>query len=348
MNILQIGPDGGTSKHRQQALERLGHKVDVIDPLNIFGLRTLIAILIWKFGGCGLETVTYLYMRARMKGKRYDFCFVTHGETISPALVRFLKRRCNAVACYNGDNPFVARDGKKWRIVLKALPYYDSFCTPRVSTIEAAIAHGAKHVVRFIQPADCVVHRPREFSPDDQEKYSSDVAFVGTWMPERSAFVADLLKAGVPVKIFGARWQKAPEYDLLKSAIVIDGFLGDEDYVRAIQYAKISLGMVSMGNADQHTHRSAEIPAIGSLLCAMRTEQHLDMYEEGVEAVFWNDAAECARVCLHLLANPTKIVEISRAGYEKVHKRGYFNEQLLDTIIEETLTSVEFGRESVR
>jgi spore maturation protein CgeB len=319
--------------------------VDVIDPLKMFGLNKIISILIWHFGAFGLASVTYLYVRALMRAKSYEFCVVNHGETISPALVRFLKKRCTAVTCYNADNPFVTRDRRKWRIALQALPYYDSFCTPRASSMEQAYARGAKHVIWFTQAADEVVHRPREFNVEDSKKYSSDVAFVGTWMPERGVFVAELLKAGVPIKIFGANWTKAAEYEQIKPAIVINGFLGDEDYVRAIQYSKILLGMLSEENEDLHTGRSVEIPAIGSLLCAKRTEQHISMYVKGCEAVFWDGAVECTRICLELLENPSMIDSISKAGNEKMMKSRYFNQPLMERIISETLSRADVSDE---
>lgn len=339
MNILFIGADTGTSKHRIDAFERCGHRVDVINPLSMFGLNRLIQILLWRFGGFGLSFITQLYVRSRIGNRTYDFCYVNHGETVSRGLARVLKARCGFVTCYNADNPFVRRDGLKWRIALRALPEYNSFCTPRVSSVKRAYERGAKHVIRYIQTADEIVHQPRRFSQEDWETYRSDVAVVSTWMPERGKFAARMIAAGVPVKIFGANWRKAPEYPEIANHIVLEKFLNDEEYVRAIQYSRIAIGLASEGNEDEHTHRSIEIPALGALLCAKRTPQHAELYEEGVEAVLWDDVEDCIAQCRGLLAEPEQLASIAKAGQAKAQRSGNWNEPLMRRVITETVAA---------
>jgi spore maturation protein CgeB len=340
LNILCVGANFGTSRHRWQALERLGHRVARIDPVGMFGLRPLINICIWRMGGFGIAALTYLYVWAHLRGKRYDLCVVNPGETVAPPLVRLLKRRCSAVACFNADNPFVKRDGCRWDVLRRALPFYDAYCTIRPSSALAAKSHGARKVLCLPRTADEIVHRRRPYDAADAQRFASEVAFVGTWMPERGPFAAHLLEAGVPLRIFGPNWRKAPEYERIRHAIAIDAFLGDDDYVKAIQYSKIALGLLSVGNEDVHTARSLEAPAIGALFCAQRTPEHAAMYAEGVEAIFWSDAAECARLCLELLADPQRLARIARAGRRRVLETGHFNEELMRTIIEETLEAV--------
>ena len=339
MRVLCVGAYAGTSRHRAQALARLGHTVDVINPMRIPGLQRIIAVSVWRLGGFGVVALTHAFVWWRLRGKTYDFCFVNHGETLGPALVRLLRRRCRAVACYNGDNPFADRDGARWRVLRQALPFYDVFCTVRASTAEAARRNGAAKVLCIPSSADEVVHRRRPWSAEDEGRFSSQVAFVGTWMPERGRFVQQLLRAGVPLKIFGANWRKAPEFQDIAPALVLDRFLGDEDYVRAIQYSRIALGLLSVGNRDLHTGRSIEIPVIGALFCAERTEEHQAMYVEGEEAVFWADVDECARCCLALLADPARIDRIARAGHRRSVASGQFNEPLMRRLTEEAIAA---------
>ncbi|HEY1943539.1 MAG TPA: glycosyltransferase [Roseiarcus sp.] len=339
MNILFIGADTGTSKHRIDAIERCGHRVDVVNPLAMFGLNRVIQILIWRFGCRGLSILTHLYVRSKIGARSYDFCVVNHGETVWPLLVRFLKTRCGFVTCYNADNPFVARDGAKWRIMLRALPEYDSFCTPRMSSVKRAYGLGAKHVIRYVQTADEVVHQARPFDRKDSDLYRSEVALVSTWMPERGKFAARMIAAGVPLKIFGANWFKAPEYPEIADHIVLETFLGDEAYVRAIQYTRIAIGLVSEGNEDEHTHRSVEIPALGALLCAKRTPQHVELYEDGVEAVLWDDVEDCIAQCRGLLAEPERLAIIAKAGQAKAQRSGNWNEPLMRRVIAETVAA---------
>ena len=105
------------------------------------------------------------------------------------------------------------------------------------------------------------------------------------------------------------------------------------EYVKALQGARINLGLLSKGNRDDHTQRSLEVPALGSLLCAERTPDHLEMYAEGQEAVFWSDAAECARLCHALLADEPRRAAIAAAGQRRVHANGDFNQPMLARVL---------------
>ena len=145
--------------------------------------------------------------------------------------------------------------------------------------------------------------------------------------------MARLLERGVPLSIWGERWYKAKEWRQIKNAWRGPGVY-NEDYNRVIQASKICLGLLSKSNRDLHTTRSAEIPAIGGLFCAERTNEHQQMYVDGQEAVFWNDADECADLCLELLQFPARCKEIAVNGHKRCLKNNYFNEPMLKKIIE--------------
>ena len=141
-----------------------------------------------------------------------------------------------------------------------------------------------------------------------------------------------LMERGVPLRIYGRRWQKAPEYPKLRPNVVL-GHLEGYDYVKAVRGATIAIGLLSKGNVDLHTTRSLEIPAIGTLFCAERTSDHLAMYKEGEEAVFFDSPDECADLCLSLLEQPDRIAKIAEAGRKRVGRNGDFNEKLLTRIV---------------
>ena len=84
-----------------------------------------------------------------------------------------------------------------------------------------------------------------------------------------------------------------------------------------------------------HTDRIIQISALGSLLCAERTSEHLVMYEDGKEAVFWSDAVECAALCQALLADESRRAEIARRGHTRALRNNLFNKPVLASILEE-------------
>ena len=162
--------------------------------------------------------------------------------------------------------------------------------------------------------------------------------FLGSWFPERGPFLAELVRLGVPLTIRGANWNKAPEWPALRPYWK-GGQLQGDDYAMAIQCAKVNLGLLSKGNRDLHTTRSLEIPALGGLMCAERTAEHLGLYAEGEEALFWSDAEECASVCRAVLQDDARRERIAAAGHARSLKNGCRNETVMRAIVERTLAT---------
>lgn len=339
MNILSIGVTHGTTLHRIRAMERLGHTVATVNPaLALKGNRLALR---WsaKTGALGLSGVIDRYVREAVGTRRFDMVIVDGGEFLGPSTVRWLKTVAPAVVLNNLDNPFSDRDGHRWRLLLRALPHYHAFFTVRESTAQAARDAGIEHAIRVWHCADEVEHQPRALSPEEQAEWGSDVAFVGTWMPGRETFLVDLIRRGVPLRIFGDRWTRAPQQDLLAPHLARTRGLNPTEYATAINGAKIGLGFVSKGNRDFVTNRTMEIPAVRTLLCAERTEEHLMLYEEDEEAVFWDTSGECADKCLALLADPDRLARIAQAGHERAHRNGHFNEPMMQHLIEQGLAA---------
>ncbi|MCS3861658.1 spore maturation protein CgeB [Salinibacter ruber] len=261
----------------------------------------------------------------------FDLVHVDEVAVVGPSLVRALKKKFGRVSCYVIDDPFGGRDGPKWRLFLKAVPEYDLITVVREPNVEEVYEHGAQNVLRVFRSVDEVAHAPKDLSDDEKERWSSEVAFIGTWFPERGPFMKTLIEKGVPLTIRGDNWKKAPEWSIIKP--YWEGpALAAENYTKAIQCAKICIGLLSEGNRDLHTTRSMEVPYAGSLLCAERTREHLQLYEEGKEAVFWDDAEECADVCFELMQNDEKRYRIAERGRNRCIENGSMNEKVMDKI----------------
>ena len=122
------------------------------------------------------------------------------------------------------------------------------------------------------------------------------------------------------------------------------GVYDNNGYAAILQSAKICLGLVNKSSGNQHTGRSIQIPALGGLLFAERTQEHPELYREGEEAVFWGNAEECTVLCKELLADEPRRREIARRGHERALKNGLYNEAVMAKILDEAQHVFRDGR----
>jgi hypothetical protein len=337
MNILFLGADGGNALKRAKALNRLGHIVMRIDPYSLFPFKNFVGRLIYYGGASLVETYLKKRIAPIIKKSSFDVTFVDNVELVGCNVLNVLKQVSSIIINYNNDDPFGSRDKKKWRLYLEAVPHYDLLAVVRPVNVSEAYSLGAKKVLQVFMAVD-ELDGPREITSQDRWRFPHEVLFIGTWMPERGPFLQELMRAGVPLAIYGNDWQKAPEWPALQGVWHGPAIYGD-DYLKAIQLAKVSLGLLSKGNRDLHTTRTFEIPYCGGLLCAERTSEHLQLYQEDIEAVYWSDVQECIEKCKKLLNDDKMRAEIAEKGRIRCLRNGIFNENNLKKMLEAACSS---------
>jgi spore maturation protein CgeB len=334
VSILYLGPVSGTCLDRANALRRLGHRVEHVDLREMLPGTPWIDRITWRLGGHWVAPLLKGKLGAYLSGKTFDVCHVDGGEWVTPDVSALLKQHARKLINYSIDDPLGPRDGARFEAFRRNLPHYDLVAVVRVENVAEAQALGARRVVRIYRSADEVSHAPRPLTDADRQHWGSEVLFLGTWFPERGPFMLELIRLGVPLTIRGAHWDKSPEWPQLKVHWA-GGAIGGDDYAMAIQCARVNLGLLSKENRDLHTTRSLEIPALAALLCAERTSEHVGMYAQGAEAVFWRDAEECAAQCRALLSDEPRRQAIARAGHERLRRNGHYNEGIMADLLAE-------------
>lgn len=335
MRILYLG--GGRFYDAQcAALVRNGHAVTQVDPNDPWSGNWLTWRWVYETGGLGLSAVAERRVLRAVGCETFDLVWVGGGQLVGPGLLRKLRKRAPRIVNYNPDNPYASRDRRLWRTFRRAIEEYDLLVTCRRSSVTAAYALGARRVMCAFQAADEPSTLAASEIARNWNAKRADVVFVGTWMPGRGAFLGELLDRGVPLRIFGQRWRRAPEYRRIRNAIAEDD-VWDFGYCEVVAHSKIAIGLLSDANEDLHTTRSIEIPAIGTLLCAKRTSEHDELYDDGAEAIFWNDAQECARRCLDLLKDESRIADIAEAGHRRALVNNHYNQVLVERVLAEAI-----------
>ena len=338
MKIVYIGTASGTSLQRARALERLGHEVHIIDPwawLHRSGLSTRLHF----HTGYALSGMLFdNRIVDKVREKNADLVWVNQGEFLGASVIKRIRCLGAPIINYANDNPFAPEHRRRFHRYRAALPYYDAIVVVFEHIVEQAKQAGARKVIRKYISADEVAHLGLGHNATEKHEYSSDVVFVGTWMKEfRGAFIAELIRRGVPLSVWGDHWKKAKEWKTIEPCWRGPGVYDEADYASILRSAKICLGLVNKTSGNLHTDRSIQIPALGSLLCAERTSEHLAMYEEGKEAIFWDDAAECAVACKALLADDGRRETIALQGSLRARRNNLFNEPVLASVIEEVM-----------
>jgi spore maturation protein CgeB len=331
--ILYLGASDGTSLDRANALRRLGHRVEHLDLRNLLPQTPWVYRITWRLGGHILSPWILRELPRALKNKHFDLCYVDSGEWVTPRVIGLLRNYARKIVNYNIDDPLGMRDVARSRAYRQSLSFYDLCVVVRSENVAEARHLGAKNVLRVYRSSDEVTHAPRVLTQQDRERWNAEVLFLGTWFPERGPFFLELVKLDVPLTIRGANWNKAPEWPALQPYWK-GGPLQGDDYAKAIQCARVSLGLVSKGNRDLHTTRSLEIPALGGLLCAERTTEHLEMYVEGHEALFWSGVEECAAVCRNVLNDEELRRRIASAGHARSAVNANHNENVMREVLQ--------------
>jgi len=342
MDVLYLGPRSGTCLDRANALRRLGANVEHLSLRELLPPSRWVDRWTWHVGGHWFGRWIDAALAKALQGRAFDLCHVDGGEWVTPAVIERLRQHARRVVNYNIDDPTGPRDGPRFEAYRQAAPHYDLLVVVREENLPELERLGAQRVMRVFRSADEINHAPRRISALDQLAWASEVLFLGSWFPERGPFLLDLVARGVPLTIRGPNWHKAPEWDRLR-AHWAGGAVGGDDYAKALQCARLNLGLLSRDNRDSHTTRSLEIPSLGGLLCAERTAEHQSMYREGAEALFWGDARECAEVCQAALADEGRRARIARAGHERFLRDGHRNERVMQRIVDAALDAEPVG-----
>ena len=321
------------------ALRRLGHDVQTLDPAASVPKVPLRGAWHRYFGLVGLaSSIRRRVLQELPQYGSFDVVWVDSGALVSRELVEDLKKVGHSVLNYNVDDPYGPRDLNTWHQYRRAVRAYDLVVVVRNENVEEARSLGARKVLRVYRAADEVAHEPLRLSEQERTEWATEVLFLGTWFAGRGQFFDRLIKQGVPLSIYGHGWEKSRYWKVIRPHWKGLSLVERYNYAAAIQSAKVCLGLLSKENRDLHTTRSLEIPSLGGVFCAQRTEEHLALYEEDREAVFWNSAEECAAKCRALLADEQWRQSLAENGRRRYLKNGWTNmkvaEQILNALFE--------------
>lgn len=128
-------------------------------------------------------------------------------------------------------------------------------------------------------------------------------------------------KVDCKIHLYGRGWANGPTGQTLGS--LERGWLYGNDYAKAISGAKIALCFLNREVGDEFTVRSFEIPACGTMMLAERTKAHQMLFEEDIEAAYFETAEELLYKVQYYLVHDEMRKRIAEAGYRRALTSGY-------------------------
>ena len=328
----EISP-GQTSRMRMRALGRLGHEVEGVDTVAPLWRANWLQRFLRR--RLQIDSVVDDINRSVLEAARAFRPEIVWGEKQEFLRVETIEelRRLGARTVHFTPDPYFSLDWKRTRLMDAAMGTFDVlvFC----KSYERKNYEGLGKPLVYMPLGYCdEVHRPLS---SGEPRWSCAVGFLGGWEPRRERLLHLVSAAGLDLKIWGGYWQFLGDgrwtlrrYVILKQLAGGDRFhihrdevlfrawqggeVYDDDYARALTGSRIGLGFLRKVCPDQHTTRTFEIPACGSMLLADRTDEHREFFEEGREAEFFSSGEEMLEKVKFYGANEEARARLAQAG----------------------------------
>lgn len=325
----------GTCEQRMDAMRELGHEVVGVDTPYYRGCSR--AQKLWRrmrrrfLARAGDPGVTRQILD-HLQREPFDLLWLDKPLPIETRVFHEAKRIRPGLRIVGYAPDDMMNPANQSREFLEGLRYYDVFFTTKsynVAELESLGCPRAVFVGNAYHPA---LHRPVEVSDEERARLGGPVGFIGTAEQERANSIAHLARHGIPVKVWGDQWDEFRAQSGTDYAVAGPSQYGDT-YVRIICAFDINLGFLRKVNRDLQTQRSIEIPACGAFMLAERSDEHMELFEEGKEAEFFSSDDELLEKVRFYLANPEKRRAIAAAGRERCIRSGYSNQARIDWML---------------
>jgi spore maturation protein CgeB len=140
-DILYLGHNYGTSRHRADALRRLGNKVEIIDLWDFFPkikiIRNVIGKLIYETGAGWLEPYVQRRILNKLKNRHVDIVWSDQCVFCGPGQPLCCDHT-DYMVTYAIDDPFGARDKNRFTLYNKSLSSFDLVVVVREPNVAEA------------------------------------------------------------------------------------------------------------------------------------------------------------------------------------------------------------------
>lgn len=348
--VLFVGQTvpGSRTLQRIQAMERLGHSVEVIStnrPGATYEDRPGIgrrirhrlrmpedqtranAALVEALGKESFEIV-WLERTVEIRGST-----LAAGKKLRPE-AKFI--------WYAEDD--MMNPNQRSRYVEQAIPLFDLWVTTKSFNArpEEMPALGANKVMFVDNAFDPEIHRPWKVDDEMRANLGGDIGFVGTFETTRAGSLRRLAEHGFDIRVWGNGWEKLtnppPSLKLERRPVY------DDDYAKAVSASKINLCFLRQENRDLQTCRSVEIPAIGGFMLHERNDEITGLLSENQAAAYFGNDEELCESCARWLKDDDERQKVRMNGHKYILNHGFRHDDRIAHIFEAALSLSKTGQ----
>ncbi len=329
-NILFVHPLEGNAYEIYKAFDR-NDEINIIPLLKdeIKFKSTLLEKIMYKFR-LPIDRFNINKKLLSFDLKNINIIFVVKGNEIYPNTLKKVKTNFPDIKLINWSQDDMYAFHNRSLYYTFALKYYDLIVTQKSYNVDELKKLGAKKILFQNKAYSKDIHNPMKCD----KKYNHDVVFIGFPEKERNTSIMYLAQNGIKIDIYGYpnQWKKI-NYHHDNITIHSESLYG-KDYAEALSSAKISLCFLRKINRDLQTSRSIEIPACKGFMIAERTNEHLELFKENEEAVYFSNDYELVEKVKYYLSNEKKRLTIQENGYNRCIKEDYSYDNRIIEIIE--------------
>jgi spore maturation protein CgeB len=160
-------------------------------------------------------------------------------------------------------------------------------------------------------------YQPLENTPSITKEDINKVCFIGNPDDLRMKMIQYLGQKGLSIDVYGNHWEQyATQFKGYDISIHPPVF--HEAFAETVLKYRLQLNIFRPHNIGSHNMRTFEVPAVGGIMLAPYSEEHVLLFEEDQEAFYYRNQEEAFEKAREIIAlSAEKALEIKRRAKER-------------------------------
>ena len=295
-----IGSDHEASIERIYVKYLREHQIEVYHfasqrIFDVYYNKNLFNKMLFKFGISKIYQVINKLLRAEIIKNAPDILWVFKGMEILPDTLNWAKKQGIKIINYNPDNPFIfSGKGSGNKNVTNSIPLYHQHLTYDREV--------AKRISQDLNIETHILPFGFDISADlysicENQEEIKKVCFIGNPDRHRVNFLNSIAKAGISIDVYGHNWERFK----LDSKIQAKGAVYNNQYFSVLRKYRVQLNIMRQHNLNSHNMRTFEAPAVGAIMLAPHTPDHIAFFKDGEDFFSYKNTEECVSVINKIL-----------------------------------------------